>query len=429
MKRALAVVVCLAVLGGVAYAAWLNPHRIDLNLTTRQSFSLPLGWLLVFTFTGGVVVTLFLAGLRQLALMLRGWPRRRRARDEARAAELESQATALLWGGDVERALALFRKARRRRPEDRAAVRALACACVDAGDVAAARAVLGEALARDGTDAELAMLLGDILADAGETAEAIRCFESVRLRHPRAPRVLASLRDLYWRSRDWVHAVEAQEGFVRLVSNRDLARVEEDRLLRFRYQAALGGSPAERVEALAALVGARWGFVPAIVSLGDAYVACGRAREAVDLWERALRDHPRAVLVERLLAQGTTPHERQRTLTLMRKRQERFAPDTVRLLTAWAALADGEPDRAAAELDQLGKADLPAAQRLRAEIHRRRREPDPAIEILDRLADLGAGRWPGYRCTACGRVENAWSGFCAGCEQWDTFRAAAEEGN
>lgn len=429
MKRALAVVACLAVLCGVAYTAWLNPHAVELHASTRQSFSLPLGWLLVFTFAGGVLVALLFGGLRNLAALLRGWPRRRRERDDARVAQLESQATAILWDGDVERALALFRKAWRRRPEDRAAVRALACACVDAGDVAAARAVLGEVLARDGSDADLAMLLGDILADAGETAEAIRCFESVRLRHPRAPRVLASLRDLHWRSRDWVRAAGVQEGYVRLIGNRDVLRAEEERLLRLRYQAALEAAPAERIAALSALVGAHWGFVPAIVSLGDAYAASGRAREAVDLWERALRDHPRVVLVERLLAQCTTPQERQRVLALVRKRQERFAPDAVRLLCAWAALADGEPDRAAAELEQVGNTALPAVQRLRAEIHRRRHQPDSAAEILARLADLGAGSGPACRCTACGRVENAWSGYCPGCEQWDTVRSAAEAGH
>jgi lipopolysaccharide biosynthesis regulator YciM len=250
--------------------------------------------------------------------------------------------------------------------------------------------------------------------------------ETVRVQHPRAPRVLISLRELYRESGRWHDAAAVQDIYVQTLPAEARAG-ERERLTRFRYQAALGLSDsAARLAALDAVVQGDRTFVPALVSLGDALAANGRADEAQKLWEKAFRSHPRLVFIERLLAQDASP--RSRAVALLGKYRDQLDADSVRLLLARTALAEDKLEHAAAQLDAITRPDTPTVQRTRAELLHRQGEHAQAWEMLRRAADhLGAGATD-HRCLACGRFSETWAGYCEGCEQWDTYRSGVEAG-
>jgi len=427
LKRILLVVAALAVLVVFGLLAWLNPGSVDFRFLPSQSVRVPLGWLLIFTFVGGIVSALVLTGLQQLGRRVASWGERRRVKQAVRIGEWQESGAALAWDGDLERGRNLLRKAWRRQPHNGAAALALASSYMDTGEHAAAREILETAVAHDANDPDLRYALGEALRRGGEPNEAIRMLETVRVQHPRAPRALVSLRRLYRETGQWKEAADVQESYIQTLSDGDLA-AEQERLLQLRYQAALSvDDPKERAQKLAALLQSNRTFVPAAVSCGDALVGSDRSEEAAKLWEKTFKSTPRLVFIERLLSLRQGDRERQRVVALMQKYRQQLDEDGVRLLTAQVEIAEDDLDKAASELEAIGRQDAPAVQHCWAQLYHQRGQLQEAFKALSRATDASRIDAGTYRCTSCGRRSDAWTGYCPTCERFDTYRSGAEK--
>lgn len=423
MKRVLLVAGAVLLVAAFGALVLLNPGEVEFRPTHIHSFHPTLGLLVIFAFSAGLLIAVLGGSMRTLSGTLANWRTRRTARQAAQAGEWHQAGEQLAWGGELERSRTLLRKAWKRQPRNGAAALALASSYMDTGEYAAAQEVLAGAVEQDAHDPDLRYALGEALRRRGDTNEAIRMLETVRVQHPRAPRVLVSLRELYRDSGRWREAADVQDIYLQTLPAEARAG-ERERLVRFRYQAALAlPDAADRLAGLDAVVQSERGFVPALVSLGDALRESGRADEAHKLWEKGFKSQPRLVFIERLLADGT-PHAR--AVALLGKYREQLDDDSVRLLLARIALSEGNLDRAAAELDAITRGDTPTVERARAEILHRRGEDVQAWAALCRAADhLGAAATD-HRCTVCGQLREAWAGYCDGCEQWDTYRSGGE---
>jgi len=134
---------------------------------------------------------------------------------------------------------------------------------MDTGEYDAARLVLEEAVAIDANDADLRYALGEVLRRTGKTADAIRMLETIRVQHPRAPRALLALRELYDASNAWRDAARVQETYIQTLSDNQRAAAEREQLFYYQYQAAVEiGDAAERIEALTDLANDSRSFVP-----------------------------------------------------------------------------------------------------------------------------------------------------------------------
>jgi tetratricopeptide (TPR) repeat protein len=426
MKRLLLFVGAILLIALFGALVVLNPGEVEFHPTHIHSFRPMLGLLLIFTFCAGALVAVLGGSVRNLSSTLANWRARRAARLATQAGEWHQAGEDLAWGGELERSRALLKKAWKRHPGTSAAALALASSYMDTGEYAAAQEVLEAAVARDAHDPDVRYALGEALRRRGEAGEAIRMLETVRVQHPRAPRVLISLRELYRESGRWKEAADVQEVYLATLPSEARAG-ERERMVQFRYQAALGLPDAEaRLAALDAVVQADRTFVPALVSLGDALLELGRGDEAQKLWEKAFRAQPRLVFVERLLATATTPRERERVLALLGKQSGAVDPDCLHLLLARAALADDAVDRAEAQLGAVARQQTPTVQRCWAEVYHRRGDDAAAWRALTGAADRLGALAADHRCLVCGRLNEAWSGYCEGCERWDTYRSGAE---
>jgi lipopolysaccharide biosynthesis regulator YciM len=298
---------------------------------------------------------------------------------------------------------------------------------MDTGEYDSARLVLEEAVAIDANDADLRYALGEVLRRTGKTADAIRMLETIRVQHPRAPRALLALRELYDASSAWRDAARVQETYIQTLSDNQRAAAEREQLFYYQYQAAVEiADPAERIRALTDLTNESRNFVPAFVSLGDALADNGRVSDAKKVWERAFRGTPRIVFIERLLAHEDGSRERRRVLSLMQKYGDQIDADAAHLVAARIAIAEDELDTAAAELQAVARQDAPIVQRHWAEVYQRRGQLDEALKALSGAVNQTDAPISGYRCTSCGRASESWSGYCPTCHKWDTCRAATE---
>lgn len=428
MKRVLLGIVLVLALVLAFFVVWLNPPTVEFRFWTDRSVPLPLGWLLLFAFVGGAALALLAASVQRVGRRVAGWRERRRTRQVVRAGEWQESGSALTWDGDLERGRNLLRRAWRRQPFNASAALALASSYMDTAEYGAARQVLEEAVNQTPNDTDLRYALGELERRSGEPADAIRMLETVRVQHPRAPRALLALRELYEQTKAWTEAARVQEGYLQTLPNAGRRREEQERLTHYRYEAALAiGDPAARAEALASLLQSDRTFLPAVVSLGDALVASGRADEARKQWEKAFRSEPRLVLFERLLAHSDGARERHRLVTSLQKQRPPLDADAVHLLAARVALEDGDAEAAAAELQAIAQQEGPVVQRHWAEVYKRRGQTREALEALSRAADAGGFSLNGYRCSSCGRTSTTWSGHCPACESWGTVKPAVEQ--
>lgn len=423
MKRLLLFVGILLLIVAFGAVVLLNPGEVEFHPTHLHSFRPMLGLLLIFTFCAGAAVAVLGGSLRNLSSTLGNWRTRRSQRLAVQAGEWHHEGEQLAWGGDLERSRTLLKRAWKRQPGNGATALALASSYMDTGEYGAAQEVLEAAVAQDAHDPDVRYALGEALRRRGDHAEAIRMLESVRVIHPRAPRVLISLRELYRETGRWKEAADVQEIYVQTLPA-ESRRTETERLLHFRYQAACSlPDPEAQVAALDGIVQRDRTFVPALVSFGDALAAQGRLDEAQRVWEKAFKTQPRLVFVERMLVHdGHSP----RAVALLGKYRDQLESDSVRLLLARVALADGNVDRAAAELDAITKTDAVEVQRTWAEVFHRRGEHDRAWDALRRAADRLGALATDHRCMVCHKTVEAWSGYCEGCERWDTYRSTTE---
>jgi tetratricopeptide (TPR) repeat protein len=425
MRRIIVVATSVVSVALFCFIAWLNPSNVDVFFSPGQSFRVPLGWLIVLVFAFGGVLVGFGFSIQQFGRRLRDWRERRQTRRAEQIGEWQESGAALAWDGELDRGRTLLKKAWRRQANNSSAALALASSYMDTGEYDAARQVLEEAVSLDPNDADLRYALGEILRRTGKTADAIRTLETIRVQHPRAPRALLALRELYDASDAWRDAVRVQETYIQTLSDNQRAAAEREQLYYYRYQAAVEtGDPSERIEALTALTNESRNFVPAFVSLGDALAAGGRIAEAKKVWERAFRNTPRIVFVERLLAHEEGERERSRVISLMQKYGNPIDADAAHLIAARVAIGADELDTAAAELQAVVKQDAPIVQRHWVEVYQRRGQLDEALKTLAGAVNQTDAPISGYRCTSCGRASESWSGYCSTCHKWDTCRSA-----
>jgi len=428
MKRALAVVIGVTMVCLVAYLSWLNPTAVEFRLTTARSIQAPLAALIVFAFVVGMMLVFTVVAIQAGRRALTAWWQGREQRRIERIENWQERGAELIWNGDTQQGRALLQKAWHRRPENPGALLALVDSLCETGEYRRAGELLGQAANQTPASPDILFALAKTQRSAGDSAAAIGVLERLRALHPHAPRVLRALRDAYRDASRWADAAGVQDVLAAQVREPAQAANERVCLGALRYQVATHlENPADRAQALEALADSRGCGVPVWVSLGDALVASGRADEASVMWERALRTHPRTVLVGRLASIATEERHRERLRTLLRKlRADQVRSDMVRLLAATLHLQDGHIEQAAQELDALQQPEAapPYVQRLWAQIQRQRGQVDQALALYAK----GPGNAPAYRCSVCGRIAPEWTGYCTQCHAWDSFRSEVEIG-
>jgi tetratricopeptide (TPR) repeat protein len=428
MKRALALIVGVAVVCGIGYLSWLNPAAVTFYISPARSVEAPLAALIIFAFVAGALAVLAVVSIQAGWRAVAAWRTGRQQRRAERIENWASQGEQLLWQGDVQQGRALLQKAWRRRPEDARAVLALAASYRETGEHQRARLALEEAAREHHTHPDVLLALADAQRAAGDHGPSLDALERLRALHPRAPRVLRALRDRYVEMERWAHAAAVQEALLAELRNPEDAERERQFLTVLRHQAAIGlPDVAARVRALEALADRRGVSVPIAVSLGQSLLDDGRRDEAWAVWERALRTIPRTILVERLAGIATEPQHRDRLRSVLQKlRPDQVQADNVGLLRAELHLADGNTEAAAQELDTTGDtAHAPALlHTLWGTVYRRRGQLELAVAALARAN----GNPHAHHCTTCHRSVSEWVAWCPACRSWDTYRSNVEIG-
>src|SRR5512139_1236354 len=263
MKRALAILVGVAMVCLVAYVSWLNPTAVEFRYTPARTFQAPLAAVLIAAFVVGALLVLATVMIQAGRRAFASWRQGRQQRRMDRLEDWETRGRELIWAGQAQQGRALLQRAWQRRPQNIHALLALATSLCETGEFERARQLLRDAADDRGADAEVMLMLARTHRAAGDPAAALTVLERLRALHPQSARVLRALRDAYVRAARWGDATAAQEALVPHVRDPDQNARERTRLTALRYQAAVHlNEPPSRVQALEALADSRGGSVP-----------------------------------------------------------------------------------------------------------------------------------------------------------------------
>ena len=165
-------------------------------------------------------------------------------------------------------------------------------------------------------------------------------------------------------------------------------------------------------------------FLPALVSLGDAYVAAGDHREAVRVWERAAETHPTLPVLARLERAYREEGRPSRMIALYQAALARSGDDVTLAVALGRVYLELEMlDEAADQLEkvEVRAPDLPVVHAFLGAVFERRGELGAAFEEYRRALRLGhAFEWP-HTCAACGVAVAGWRERCERCRRWNTI--------
>jgi tetratricopeptide (TPR) repeat protein len=430
LTRWLVAVLAALLLIGAGYVMFLNPDRVLIRLTPSRAMNPPLAGALLTAFAAGAAVVALAAGVRAGTRGVRSWRADRRRRREDRRVQATTRAQELLWAGDYAQARAELLRAERGAPADAQRLVLLAETHLREGDAAGARKLLDEGLHKVGLEPHLLDLLADAAERSGDPRGAADALERARKAHPVSPRLARRLRDVYAASERWSEALSLQGEILLSIHEPDALAAEERVLRGLRYQAALAEGDARRAARLfLGLAREDPTFLPAWVSAGDALAAGGRRLAARRVWERGARRHAAAVLLERIEQLNAAEAKPERTGRVYRRLLRRHANSPVvpllfaRHLIAKGDLAEAEAVLSAIPAPHSGNGVVHA---LWGDLHRRRGNHSLAADSYARAMGGEAGLVTPLRCAVCGRVADAWTGYCPGCRQWGTYRARAD---
>ncbi len=143
------------------------------------------------------------------------------------------------------------------------------------------------------------------------------------------------------------------------------------------------------------------------------------------LWEKAFRNDPHVVLLERLEDVGLKQGDPGRVLRIY---QEALARDPAQLLFRFLygklCLRLEMIDEALDQFERLESAGahFPELSVLKGEAHHRRKNLDAAVQEFRKAVRIEGLH---YICGACSADSYRWEARCATCHEWNTLRAAA----
>lgn len=410
----------------VAYLASLNTARVSIAVAADWAWEVPLAALVVGAFLAGAVLALLLGLVRDLGRSYRGSQRAREARRAESIGDVYHRGVDAQLSGRADAALQIYEELLKRDPGHAQAHARLGELALARGDAKGALVHHLDAL-RDEERPELVLAAAEDFRRTARPGEAAALLERLLARDHDHVAALRALRDITVGEAQWQRALGAQERIVALGSGE--RRTELSMLAGIQYE--LGrvllaeGQVQPAIARFRDALRSQSDFVPAIISLGDAYAAAGDSREALRVWERAVEIHPELPLLARLEQAYRVEGRPTRMIALYQAASAR-APESVPLGFALGrvyfelAMLDEAADQF--QKVEVREPKLPGLHAVLGAIFERRGQTADAFEEYRRALTLsGAFDWP-HRCAACGVEHGRWIDRCPSCGDWNTSR-------
>jgi lipopolysaccharide biosynthesis regulator YciM len=417
------------------YLFFLNPEEVDFTLYQDHTLSMSPALIAFGAFFIGAffvfIVTLFVDTKRAFDL----WRSSKQQKKEELIRERYSDALEEMMKGNVSKAKEILGKIIEKNPQYLSSYLSLAKLHSFEGHHDLAIDILIRAKAIDPDNLELLFDLQKSYHARKEYALAHETLDYILDRDPANREALRQKREIFFQQGKWPEAYEAQKNLMKYTKEKDQAQIEKKILLGLEYRAseklAQNGTYKEAEKTLREIIREDREFVPAYVTLGDALQSQGSSDDASQIWIKGLESSWNPIFLERLESLYLSMASPKKILNLyldyLRKRPEdsilRFFYS--RLLIRLEMI--DEALQQLRDLETAGEAPFAELYILMGQAYHRHRDFQRSIQAYQKALEVQKFSIPSYTCSACGKFQREWSGFCEQCHTWGTFTVKIPE--
>ncbi|NIQ37583.1 MAG: DUF1049 domain-containing protein [Proteobacteria bacterium] len=414
----------LIIILGLSYLALENPTVVQLKLFQRGPVDIPLYMVIFGAFILGalfVYILFLLQGVRGVFLGRK--EKKIRKRDE-RTDAYRQQARTQFRLGQLEKAKNHIEKAIQLSPDHLELHLDLADILLEGKQFVEASDRYHHVFSRDPKN--IRAILGIAASSEGNEnfSEAELYYSRVLETEKANPVALKGLLRTRKAQRKWKEAMQAVHQLIKegLLRGKDL----DDSLAVLWYEKGIeeeeAGDLKECISSFEKSVKEKSEFLPALLSLGEAYIRNGSPDKAVKTWEHALANRfhlPLAKALENYMIE----HEGEKSLIQFYRKassQSEFA----RLLLARLYLRQDRIEDAEGEIKKIPDKDTsPEALLVLADIEKKRLNEALSNQLYSLAFELLHQQLHEYRCHACGAPSDEWMPQCQRCGTWNTLEA------
>jgi lipopolysaccharide biosynthesis regulator YciM len=424
------IIFCFAFL----YFSRINPGDVTIFLTADYSLVFPVAIILL----GAVLVGLLLGnGVHILSLVSHSFSHWRRDRKEKKIQEVGSiyrEGVGRLLSGDIKKAHSLLQRALDKDPVRIEAYIAMASVLMQEGKSEEAINLLLKAKNIDPRSLEVLFKLATTYEEIGRTEAATEAYQGIISLEKDNRKAMRCLRELYIANGQWTEALDLQKQVLKVGPGSNRMAEEKEKLLSLRYEVARHNLEANEIDRaksdLKELIKEDPDFVPARVSLGDAYLEQERVEDAVKVWTDGYLALGKSVFLSRLEDYYLEAEDPSTLLGIYKSILDQRDSDMVlRLFYGKLCLRLEMVDEALEQLFAVESTgvETPQLHLLLAEAHRRRNRVDESVEQYKKALGVDGRLRINYVCDTCSSIAEEWQSRCSGCGSWGSFSVAGRQ--
>jgi lipopolysaccharide biosynthesis regulator YciM len=365
--------------------------------------------------------------------LLKHWKRDREEKKSREVAAIYREGVGRLLSGDVKKAHTLLQKALDRDPSRVEAHIAMANVHLQEGEPKEGVASLLKAKSIDPGSLEVLFKLASTYEEMKLAEEAAATFQEILNTDGNNRKAMRSLRDLHIKHDRWKEALDLQKKIIKASSGTRRQEEEKQKILFLRYEVAKQALAAGQIDQARTefkeIIKEAPDFVPARVSLGDAFQNQGSLDDAARVWQEGYRVLGKSIFLSRLEDLYMEAEDPATLLSFYRSAVMEKNNDLIlRLFFGKFCLRLEMVDEALEQLYAVENAgvDSPQLHFLLAEAHRRRNRLDESIKEYKKSLGENQRLRLGYICDHCGETSEDWESRCPACNTWGSLSLAGE---
>jgi len=406
----------------------INPGDVTVFISADHSVTAPIAIIVIGTVLVGLLLGI---GVQLFSIITSSLTQMRRNRREKRVQEVASiyrEGVGCLLSGDIKKAHGLLQRALDRDPARVETYIALANVLQQEGNPNEAISMLLKAKGIDGRSLEVLFKLASSYEENGQDEKAVATYTDLLATEKTNRKALRFLREIHIRHQRWAEALNLQEQVLKVGVGANRLAEEKSKLLALRYEVARKDLDAGNIDAakkaLKEIIKEAPDFVPARVSLGDAYLTQQRPDDAIRVWRAGYTDLGKSVFLSRLEDFFLADENPSGLLDIYKEFMAERNDDLIlRLFYGKLCLRLEMVEEGLEQLYALEGAGIetPQLNLLLAEAHRRRNRFDEAVRQYKKALGVDGRLRLSYTCEACDEVNPEWLSRCPECGTWGSF--------
>lgn len=412
----------------------INPGDITVFLTQDFSITFPVPIILISTVLVGLLLGNGVHIFSLIGHSLTHWRRDRKDKKGQEVGAIYREGVGRLLSGDVKKAHALLQKALDKDPVRIEAYIAMASVHMQEGQNEEAINLLLKAKNIDPKSLEVLFKLATTYEEIGRDDEATETYRNILALEKDNRKAMRCLRELHITHDRWNDALELQKRILKVGPGSNRLNEEKEKNLSLRYEVARQALETGEIDKaktdLKEIIKEDADFVPARVSLGDAYLEQDRSEDAVKVWQEGYKALGKSVFLSRIEDLYLENEDPSALLNIYKAFVDQRDNDMVlRLFYGKLCLRLEMVDEALEQLYAVESTgvETPQLHLLLAEAHRRRNRVDESVDQYKKALGVDGRLRINYVCDTCSSIAEEWHSRCSGCGSWGTFSVAGRQ--